>query len=44
MNEEDRDTSDSRISGAIGEIRTPGLLITNQVLYQLSYNGSDAPT
>ena len=29
---------------AIGEIRTPGLLITNQVLYQLSYNGSGFAT
>ena len=31
-------------NGAIGEIRTPGLLITNQVLYQLSYNGSKPAT
>jgi hypothetical protein len=30
--------------GAIGEIRTPGLLITNQVLYQLSYTGGAPAT
>src|SRR5210317_2502773 len=27
------------IRGAVGENRTPNLLITNQLLYQLSYNG-----
>ncbi len=29
---------------ATGEIRTPDLLITNQVLYQLSYSGISATT
>ena len=28
------------VSGATGEIRTPDLLITNQVLYQLSHSGA----
>ena len=31
----------SRISGAPEGIRTPDLLITNQLLYQLSYRGTD---
>ena len=29
-------------SGAVGRTRTGDLLITNQLLYQLSYNGGSA--
>ena len=29
-------------SGAVGENRTPDLMITNQLLYQLSYDGESA--
>jgi hypothetical protein len=33
----------SKADGAVEVSRTPDLLITNQLLYQLSYNGSCSP-